>query len=98
MESRRGLVQSQRRRLAASARDFKLFTKIEGSVSSIYLYNWRNPDTHYQSGQEVNVDDGLSYGRTPRFSNDVRAHLDRPSFRKRSTVARNGLSEIGLVR
>jgi hypothetical protein len=43
----------------------------EVSVSSIYLYNWKNPDTQYQSGQEVNIDYGLGYAVTPAWQGGV---------------------------
>jgi hypothetical protein len=49
--------------------------KIEVSVGSIYLYNWKNPDTHYQSGQEVNVDYGLGYDVTPVFQTGMSGYL-----------------------
>lgn len=35
--------------------------KTEISVSSIYLYNYRNPDTNYKGGREVSIDYGLGY-------------------------------------
>lgn len=45
--------------------------EVELSVSSIHLHNWKNPDTQYQSGQEVNIDYGLGYAFTPAWQGGV---------------------------
>jgi hypothetical protein len=39
--------------------------EIDGSF--IWLYNWKNPETDYHSGQEFNVDYALGYGLTPTW-------------------------------
>lgn len=47
----------------------------EVSVSSIYLYNWKNPDTQYQSGQELSIDYGLGYALAPALQTGLSGYL-----------------------
>ena len=39
----------------------RLADRIEVSGHLLYLFNFRNPDTHYTSGQEVSFDYGVGY-------------------------------------
>ena len=45
------------------------------SISSVYLYNWTNTRTHYQSGQEINVDYGVGYHVTPALQLGASGYL-----------------------
>jgi hypothetical protein len=48
-------------------------TEISGS--SIYLYNFKNPDTNYQSGQELSFDYGLGYAVAPDWQLGLSGYL-----------------------
>ena len=45
------------------------------SISSVYLYNWTNTRTQYQSGQEINVDYGVGYHVTPALQFGASGYL-----------------------
>lgn len=47
----------------------------EVSVSSIYLYNWKNHDTNYQGGQEVSIDYGLGYALSPAWQTGLSGYF-----------------------
>ena len=49
--------------------------RTEVSISSVYLYNWTNSHTNYQSGQEINVDYGVGYHVTPALQLGASGYL-----------------------
>ena len=48
-------------------------TEVSGSL--VYLYNFKNDNTNYLSGQEVNLDYGLGYAVTPTWQVGLNGYL-----------------------
>lgn len=63
----------------------------EVSVSSIYLYNYKNSDTNYRSGREVSIDYGLGYALTPAMQLGVSGYL----YKQVSDDVQNGQPVAG---
>jgi len=50
---------------------------IEVSGSLVYLFNFKNSETNYRSGQEINLDYGLGYAMTPALQIGFNGYLYR---------------------
>lgn len=49
--------------------------KVEVSGNLVYLFNFKNPDTDYKSGQEVALDYGLGYTFAPGWQTGLNGYL-----------------------